>query len=852
METPVMLQRKAIRSRAKSRLISILPRKKSKSWLSGNRRGFVEPLEQRRLLSVGTWQALAASGTGPAGNYAQAMVLLGDGSVMVQGGQNQSSNSWFDLAPTASGNTFPGTSTNTGNYVNGAWSSLASSGTWLTPPEKRLFNTTALLPDGRVFSIGGEYTTPHPFSGESDIFSPTTNTWTQTATIPTPATGVRFNSTKITGASNSSPITITAVDTTGLTNGEQVSISGVLGNTAANGTWTIGGLTATTFTLTGSTGNGAYTSGGNFGVSQFGDDPIEVLPNGTVLAGYFNGPQTYIYNPTTDTWAPTGSKLRGDASDEETWLKLPDGSILSYDIVGSVNAGVFKAQRYVPSSGTWVDASSLDGSNPPSLLSDGPPAASPALPSPGYAQGAELGPAFLLPNGNAIFFGGNGHTAIYNPITNRWSAGPDAPTRPAGTAVIGATNISGTITGASNASPIVITVPNTAGLSNGDLVTISGVGGNTAANGNWVIQGLTATTFQLQNSTGNGAYTSGGTYFAGIKITTPTTAGLSNGQLVTISGVGGNTAANGSWTITNLTGTTFQLVGPQGNGAYTTGGVWSTSQLSMDDAPGCMMANGHILLGLSPLGGLGANNGYTFPQPCYIYDFDPTTGSYTDVTPAGGISDNSDFLFMIALPSGQVLMDNQAGSGGFQVYSPAGLPADSWRPVITGISNNGGGDFTLRGTQLNGISEGGSFGDEATMATNYPIIQFTDFVGNVFYGTTSNWSSTGVDTGTTPVSTHFALPAGHNLSDFASIIVTANGIPSQPASIVTMGNNDENLYVRVAPTDSNTIEVLGGRRLRGGHVPEQLGQPNLDFRRHEQQSVGDRQFLRRGQYAHHF
>ena len=36
----------------KSRSISILPRKKSKSWLSGNRRGLVEPLEQRTLLSL--------------------------------------------------------------------------------------------------------------------------------------------------------------------------------------------------------------------------------------------------------------------------------------------------------------------------------------------------------------------------------------------------------------------------------------------------------------------------------------------------------------------------------------------------------------------------------------------------------------------------------------------------------------------------------------------------------------------------------------------------------------------------------------------------------------------------------
>ena len=256
-----------------------------------------------------------------------------------------------------------------------------------------------------------------------------------------------------------------------MVNGEQVNISGVGGNTAANNTagnpfWTIANVTGTTFQLVGSSGNGTYTTGGNFGVSQFGDDPIEVLPGGNILAGYFNGPQTYIYNPTTNTWTQTGTtKLRNDSSDEETWVKLPDGSILSYDINGSINAGTFKAQRYIPSMDKWVDASNLDPVNPPGLLSDGSPAASPAFSNPGDLEGAELGPAFVLPNGNAIFFGGNGATAIYNPTTDIWSAGPNQPSQPFSSTISGATNVSGTISGASNASPLVsFNTSSTAGL----------------------------------------------------------------------------------------------------------------------------------------------------------------------------------------------------------------------------------------------------------------------------------------------------------------------------------------------------------------------------------------------------
>ncbi len=66
------------------------------------------------------------------------------------------------------------------------------------------------------------------------------------------------------------------------------------------------------------------------------------------------------------------------------------------------------------------------------------------------------------------------------------------------------------ITGATNATPIVITIASH-NLTDGDQVTIAGVLGNTAANGTWVIASVTTNTFGLVTSVGNGAYTSGGT-----------------------------------------------------------------------------------------------------------------------------------------------------------------------------------------------------------------------------------------------------------------------------------------------------------------------------------------------------
>lgn len=69
----------------------------------------------------------------------------------------------------------------------------------------------------------------------------------------------------------------------------------------------------------------------------------------------------------------------------------------------------------------------------------------------------------------------------------------------------------GSVTGATNASPIVITSAGH-GLQTGARVTITGVGGNTAANGTFNVTRVDANTFSLDGSTGNGNFTTGGTW----------------------------------------------------------------------------------------------------------------------------------------------------------------------------------------------------------------------------------------------------------------------------------------------------------------------------------------------------
>jgi hypothetical protein len=84
----------------------------------------------------------------------------------------------------------------------------------------------------------------------------------------------------ITGATNASPIVVTTSGNHNLATGDAVWIQDVLGNNAANGLWNVIRLTATTFSLTGSTGSGVWTSGGTAAVPFLGTHKPVTVPDG--------------------------------------------------------------------------------------------------------------------------------------------------------------------------------------------------------------------------------------------------------------------------------------------------------------------------------------------------------------------------------------------------------------------------------------------------------------------------------------------------------------------------------------------------------------------------------------------
>jgi uncharacterized repeat protein (TIGR01451 family) len=203
-----------------------------------------------------------------------------------------------------------------------------------------------------------------------------------------------------------------------------------------------------------------------------------------------------------------------------------------------------------------------------------------------------------------------------------------------------------------------------------------------------------------------------------------------------------------------------------------------------------------------------------FNTPSHFYEFDGTNLTAVADSPnaASFISYQGRFLVM---PTGEVLLEayNQCPcSGGvpgiadLQLYSNGGSPQNAWRPVITTAPANvvAGNTYGISGKLFNGFSEGAAYGDDAQMATNYPLVRITNHAtGHVFYARTHDHSRMGVEpVGSNEiVTTQFDAPAAME-SGASDLVVVANGIASQP--IVINGPD-----LAIAKTHSPTLFTQG-------------------------------------------
>lgn len=280
-------------------------------------------------------------------------------------------------------------------------------------------------------------------------------------------------------------------------------------------------------------------------------DGVTPVANDRVLVkDQTTGSQNGIYVAASGAWSRAADFPTGTATaTPESVVRVSEGTVNAHTQwyltnTGSVNVGTtsltFARVNAVTSSTTIANLQSLAGAFTAGDLAE-------------VASYATLGDG----GGGTFYFEGTlpGSATITNATASTFNIS-GVSTNPAGT-------------------PITITTSAAHGYSNGQSVLVQGVTGNTAANGVWLIAGVTSTTFQLVGSTGNGATSSSGGTVSSVTVTTSAAHGLPTFGSVMISRVtgSGGFAINGLWTsIGTPTTTTFTLPISM-SGSYTSGGV---------------------------------------------------------------------------------------------------------------------------------------------------------------------------------------------------------------------------------------------------------------------------------------
>ncbi len=211
--------------------------------------------------------------------------------------------------------------------------------------------------------------------------------------------------------------------------------------------------------------------------------------------------------------------------------------------------------------------------------------------------------------------------------------------------------------------------------------------------------------------------------------------------------------------------------------------------LTVCDAPAALQPNGKVICVAGPYD---TNNGFSGPTTFFEFDpatYDPMVGGLIPALaiqpPMGSAAGWTYEARLLPLPTGQILFSSGQSALWLYTPDPNDPPNPAWRPVITSapttIYNNG--TYLLEGQQFNGLSQAASYGDDAQMATNYPIVRIQNVLSRkMFYCRTHDHSTMGVATGTATVFTYFDVPG---TIDFGAsqLYVVANGIASEPVSL---------------------------------------------------------------------
>ncbi len=234
--------------------------------------------------------------------------------------------------------------------------------------------------------------------------------------------------------------------------------------------------------------------------------------------------------------------------------------------------------------------------------------------------------------------------------------------------------------------------------------------------------------------------------------------------------------------------------------------------LQAKDAPGCLLPNGRVLCVAGPM----AANKDDYPSGTYFFEFDPASNSLKQIfsPETGSIEPFPGCPYesrMLLLPTGEVLFVGKLKvSGEVKVYvyqpdKPDSKLQTSLQPKIERVQSalegntnilNRGETYLLRGKRFNGVSQAVSYGDDATMATNYPLARLvkkgvSGAPDKVWYCRTSNHSTMGVATGDLACTTNIQIPQLEDADlGAADLFVVANGTASDPFPVTITGTTN--------------------------------------------------------------
>jgi hypothetical protein len=343
------------------------------------------------------------------------MVLLTDGRVLAHSEPNCSGctgnyQNWYTLTPD-----------NTGSYIKGTWTQVAS----LPGSYAPLFFGSAVLPDGKVVVQGGEYNCKPSCSAIwqslGAIYDPALNTWTAT-TPPTGTTNIgdsqsvvlpngtwllaeccavafgdstfpryyTFNETALTFTqlSNSTDGKNDEFDEEGwtlLANGEILTVDAYTSNTVLTGTNSeLYNSTTNKWTTAGSTIKQLWDSNCDRGGGSFELGPAILRPDATVFytgASDCEAGHTAVYNSTTGVWTAGPDFPNSDAAND-----APAALEITGDVV--VEASAFSGTFSAPANFYEWNGSTLTAiANPPNASS-----------TPSF-----VGHLLVLPNGQIMY-----------------------------------------------------------------------------------------------------------------------------------------------------------------------------------------------------------------------------------------------------------------------------------------------------------------------------------------------------------------------------------------------------------------------------------------------------------------